>query len=395
MEDLCAKSCEKEEEEVDYFEELPDPIVAMILDKVQDARALCRCLAVSKRFASLVSEVGSVCITMNVGKPVGVGDGPKLRGGSKGNIIGRVLRKPLNFIHQIMNNVSGSKKRVNNSSTSTNANFGSGVDVFKWVSEVLRNFGGLETVSLELPCNGGEIGMSKSIPLLKWEASFGEVLEGCVIIGANSVLQGKNRRSGSMFGSCNEGGGDSDEDEDEDDEEEDDDDEVFSDEELRLRIIWIISCLIASSGRHNLMRKMVGQCPKLRNAVISDAGGQGKLHMNGAQIQELRNNHINNEQPPAAAEAGAGSTTTTTQVGYVGNLVMKLWYVKELELPTSGQVMKGATLVVIKPENGKAVDRNRGSMWGGFEGDKVFGEASKELLKRKEKRVYRLEVNSF
>ncbi|KAK9735956.1 hypothetical protein RND81_04G240900 [Saponaria officinalis] len=405
MEDYGTNLCyvAEKSEEIDYFDQLPDPIIVMIFDKVYDARSLCRCLAVSKRFNSLVSEVGSVCISMNCSnskKPID--DLSKSRSGSKNffkNFVCKFLTKPLNFLQQ-------NNKKLFNSSSSNN--FGSGIDIFKWVNEILKNFNDVESVFLELPCHGGEIGVNKNTPLLKWEASFGEVMDGCVILGANSVSQsknGSNRRSGMSFRSCNEGShenGEGDEDE--------DDDYMFSDEELRLRIIWIISCLIASSGRHNLMKKMVGQCPKLSNVVISDAGRQGKLHMNGAQIQELRSsmiisaNHINKvdlspSAGPEPAEVGPGPAAVgseglpASQVGYVGNLVMKMWYVKELELPKSGQVMKGATLVVIKPEN--RVERSKVSMWGGFEGDKVFEEASKELLKRKEKRVYRLEVNSF
>jgi len=210
-----------------------------------------------------------------------------------------------------------------------------------------------------------------------------------------------SKKNGKKTGSCNEGSVENEE------------EQSFSDEELRVRIIWIISCLIASSGRHNLMKKMVGQCRKLSNAVISDAGMQGKLHMNEAQIEELRcsidsttdTNLASGASGAGPAPEGAESSTTTTassQMGYVGNLVMKLWYVKELELPVSGRVMKGATLVVIKPENkvnGDGAEKGKEcdgvSLWGGFEGDNVFEEASKELLKRKEKRVYRLEVNSF
>ncbi|XP_074292426.1 F-box protein At1g30200-like [Silene latifolia] len=382
----------EEKQQIDYFDQLPDAILLIILNKIYDARSLCRCLAVSKRFATLIPEIGSVSITMNNNNPKlkkPIEEGSKSRNGSKSffkNFVSKFLTKPFNFMQQMI--LLNNKKLLNSSSSSNN--FGSGVDIFNWVDKVLKNFSEVESINLELPCHGGEIGINKNMPLLKWEAGFGKGMEGCVILGATAILQSKDGASRER--NC-----------------ENDDEPIFSDEELRLRIIWIISCLIASSGRHNLMKKILNQCPKLSNAVVSDAGKQGKLYMNSAQIQELRDSvdsvdsvsiesttRINQE-----AAAAAAAETTTSQMGYVGNLVMKLWYVKELELPSNGQVMEGATLVVIKPENkvNGGVDKGKecdgASMWGGFEGDSVFEEASKELLKRKEKRVYRLEVNSF
>lgn len=81
-------------------------------------------------------------------------------------------------------------------------------------------------------------------------------------------------------------------------------------------------------------------------------------------------------------------------------LKVKMWYVPELELPAKGCVMKGATLVVVKPvEEWSKADDGRDLVAGGFgfarEGkeEKVFDEVAKELVKLK--RSYSLEMNSF
>ncbi|KAL2928319.1 hypothetical protein RDABS01_022648 [Bienertia sinuspersici] len=315
-------------------------------------------------------------------------DSARISTGSKSFLKNPILKficKPVYLLQQAIS----SKK---NSSSSKN---GSGVDVLKWVGNTLKNFQEIQSLKLELPCHGGEIGIDKNIPLLKWEAEFGKEMEKCAILGASSISERRERKGKEV------------------EESSENEMQIFSDEELKLRIIWIISCLIASSARHNLMKKMVGQCPKLSNTVISDAGKQGKLSMNAEQIKELRdsikitginNSKIENQslelQSETSLEVGVDETTTAS-MGYAGNLVMKLWYVKELELPNSGKFMKGATLVVIKPErkeiNGEKKENESDglNMWKAFAGEEVFEEAAKELLRRKEKRMYRLEMNSF
>lgn len=380
-----------QEDGQDYWDLLPDPILLLIFNKLLDAKSLCRCLLVSKRFASLVPQIDSVSIRMS--RPLK--PSKDSRTGSKRNFffkgfVSKFVAKPIQFLHRIMG------KKLSSSSSKDG-----GVDVVHWIGTVLKNFNEIQTLKLELPCYGGEIGVNRTIPLLKWEAGFGKELERCVILGATSIVQmtEKLKAGDEAHGSDQNG----------------QDDPLFTDEELKLRIIWIISCLIASSARHNLLKKVVNSCPKLTNAVISDAGRQGKLCMDEGQIRELRDSMKITEDnaSKSVSESASGSetpssqaSTSGSQMGYVGNLVMKLWYVKELELQSSGQVMKGATMVVIRPDSkvGKE-ERENGGGGGGdglsgmmnraFEGDEVFGEAAKELLKRKEKRVYRLEMNTF
>ncbi|CAK9184379.1 unnamed protein product [Ilex paraguariensis] len=81
-------------------------------------------------------------------------------------------------------------------------------------------------------------------------------------------------------------------------------------------------------------------------------------------------------------------------------LKMKLWYVSELELPETGKVMEGATLVSIRPVEGweaaesggdrvlEALDLDR---W--VEEARGFGEAARIMVKRK--KTCTLEMSSF
>ncbi|KMT14579.1 hypothetical protein BVRB_4g073490 [Beta vulgaris subsp. vulgaris] len=375
---------ENEIEGIDYFDLIPDPILLLIINKLFDAKSLCRCLLVSKRFSSLVSEVDSISIKMNNNLPKSkkpIEDSSKSSTGSKSflkNPIFKFIFKPIHLLQQAI-----LSKKMN----SLSKNVG-GLDILKWVVNTLKNFQDIQSINLELPCYGGEIGINKNIPLLKWEAEFGKELENCAILGATSIVERKEKKGLEI------------------DEGIENDVQVFSDDELKLRIIWIISCLIASSSRHNLVKKMVGQCPKLSKVVISDAGKQGKLSMNPKQIKDLRdsikitstitNNNDKIENPSLELTQQSTSEVAADSISmvYAGNLVMKLWYVKELELPNSGKIVKGATLVMIKPEKkvGGNVEERENEV---FKGEEIFEEAAKELFKRKERRMYRLEMNSF
>lgn len=371
----------KEEENIgeDFFDHLPDPILLLIFNKLLDAKSLCRCLLVSKRFATLIPEVDSISLVMNPEKSrKPSGDSSIVRTGSRSasknffkSFISKFISKPFQFIGQVLGKKHGTQSWSNDVV----------IDVFNWVGSALKNFNEIQSLKLELPCHGGgDVGVNKAIPLLKWEAGFGKELERCVILGANSIVEKREKIVKGEDGNDENG----------------DNEPLFSDDELKMRIIWIISCLIASSARHNLLKKIVSDCPKLENAVISDAGKQGKVSMDVGQIRELR-------------DAFKNTTTTNnnndnplgTQSGYVGNLVMKLWYVKELELPSCGLVMKGATMVVIRPDGKLGGEEEREREGDGlslrkvFERDEVFEEAAKELLRMKEKKMYRLEMNSF
>ncbi|EPS62164.1 hypothetical protein M569_12629, partial [Genlisea aurea] len=63
---------------------------------------------------------------------------------------------------------------------------------------------------------------------------------------------------------------------------------VMSEDELKLRIVWTISCLIAASARHYLVEDLVRNLKTIDNLVVSDESDQGKLHMNREMLEEMR-----------------------------------------------------------------------------------------------------------
>ncbi|GAB4835264.1 hypothetical protein Ancab_000173 [Ancistrocladus abbreviatus] len=367
---------QQEQEEVDYFDLLPDPVLLLIFNKIFDAKSLCRCLSVSKRFQSLITQVDSMSIQ--------IGGSPHASNRSKSSkslartLIHKFISKPLHFLHQIVVKKSDLSSFGSKSSVSR--------DVFHWMTKYLKNFSEVESLRLELSCQGGRrhgseiIAIQNRVPLLKWNAEFGKELQRCVILGATSFEK-------RQFSKEDEGI------------ERSETVATLSHDDLKSRIVWIIYCLLAASARHCLLKKMAIDCPKLKDAVIVDSSKQGKLLMKEDQIKDLMNS--------MDSSMSSDEHNQIWQRNCVPDLMIKLWYVNELELPRSEYVMKGATLVAVRPSvvvDGKFDDGDgdddsssvlKGCFDGGEEGEEVFAEAIREMMKRKEKKTYKLEMNSF
>ncbi|KAG6411413.1 hypothetical protein SASPL_129495 [Salvia splendens] len=246
-------------------------------------------------------------------------------------------------------------------------------------NEILKNFQGIRGLHLRLPCHGNQKhnpsrNGKNSTTLLKWRAEFGRELHSCVILGAKSWSEkGRVESSGEEAPS-----------------------RVMADDELKLRIVWTISCLIAASARHYLMQETVKGLRMIESVVVSDESDQGRLCMNKEQIEEIRR----------SSKAKGDDETTVESRSRVPALRMKMWYLDRLEVPGSGKVMEGATLVVIKPAVGGEDEARKGSpgrsdaemVADAFEGEgegegKVMAEAVRKLMVAK--KCYVLEMNSF
>ncbi|KAK1268166.1 F-box protein [Acorus gramineus] len=335
-----------EEDAIDHFDRLPDPILVSIFNGLQDVKALGRCCAVSKRFRSAALQAESVLVRVDcVISAAASSSSSAASRGVLGSLVklllGTIFVRPIQALHQIL-----LPKKVVLADVSHHS-----------PGEVLKNFREIRALKIVLP--GGELGIDDGA-LLKWRAEFGSSLEGCAILGATS-----SRR----FDANSEAVVD------------DDDEErrFCTNGGLKLRVVWTITSLIAASTRHFLLRQIVADHPTLRDLELTDADEQGTLAMGREQLEELRR---------APAEA-ASATANRTQVPA---LSMRLWYAPRLTLPSSGLVLEGATLVAIRPigENVRRVDGGDGFLEGAFEGE--FGEAARVMVKRK---TYLLEMNPF
>ncbi|KAL5771932.1 hypothetical protein ACOSP7_011541 [Xanthoceras sorbifolium] len=391
-------------EPIDHFDRLPDSLLLLVFNKIGDVKALGRCCVVSRRFHSLVPQVENVVVRVdcvisdddsssstceksrspfsNLFRFVFGGIVKPLQ--ALGQLLGpkRTQFNPTNFNHNANPNAFCAA-----SSLSVGSDDDSDVDqagvTHHSPTQVLKNFNEIRFLRIELP--SGELGIDDGV-LLKWRADFGSTLDNCVILGAASVIHNANSiakssimqengadvscvNTNSNNNNINGGGGD-------------DNGSIpesfYTNGGLKLRVVWTISSLIAASARHYLLQPIIAEHKTLDSLVLTDADGQGVLCMNREQLEELR-------VKPLSASSASKRTL-------VPALNMRLWYAPYLELP-DGVVLKGATLVAIRPSEQSAPKKEvSDGSWVASAFEEPYGTAAKMLVKR---RTYCLEMNSF
>ncbi|KAK3432767.1 hypothetical protein EUGRSUZ_D00286 [Eucalyptus grandis] len=365
---------------VDHFDRLPDPLLLLIFNRIADVKALGRCGVVSRRFRQLVPQVDAVLVRVDCvisddesASPAALSDKARNPFASffqafLGNIV-----KPL----QALGLFSGAKRAQLGPSSSSSSSLAVGSErdgemdqggvTHHSPTQVLKNFNEIRFLRIELP--SGELGIDGGI-LLKWRADFGSTLDNCVILGASSVVQSgpvKNlvgSENGTDAGCANDDNGSIPE-------------SFYTNGGLKLRVVWTISSLIAASARHYLLQPIIAEHKTLDSLVLTDADGQGVLCMNREQLEELR-------VKPLSASSASKRTL-------VPALNMRLWYAPHLELP-DGVVLKGATLVAIRPSEQSGLKDMADGSWISTAFEEPYGTAARMLVKR---RTYCLEMNSF
>ncbi|KAL4296626.1 hypothetical protein GQ457_12G026420 [Hibiscus cannabinus] len=343
---MCSK---EEEEESAYFDCLPDALLLLIFNKLHDLKSLTACLSVSKRFNALVPFNDTVFISV-----------PVLRQSSSvsSSFVNGVLRlfslnlflKPLRCFHRTTAPPKSTARSFDLSCCRKDG--------------VLKIFKEMKSLHLELP-GDGELGSSYGASFLQWKAGFGSNLKTCIIVGAKS------------FRKCSR---------EEEEREEFMEESVLNDDELKLRVIWTISCLISASTRHCLLKQILSENPNiplLERVVISDSNKQGMFCVGKEELVEMRNSINLRQESPLSSPSVERSP--------VPELNVKLWYLPVLELPDSGSVMKGATLVLIKPVADGMIEDDGGDPLVGDE--KPFREAVRKMIKVK--KSYLMTMSSF
>lgn len=338
------------------FDRLPDEIVLSVFDKLHDAKSLCLSMSVCKRFYSIIPQVEEVFLHIPRKKSL-VKDSETPQNFFKNHFV-KALMKPFFFISQMVK--FKSKKEDND------------YDYYSYhvPNEILKPFEEIRALNLRLPCqkNGSKSGKEFN-SMLKWKAEFSSQLHSCVMLGAKSCIDKRENEEKLR-----------------ENEENSRESEVIADDELKLRIVWTISCLIVASARHYLIQEIVKEHKLIDKIVVTDESDQGKLCMNKEQIEEFR--QLNSKD---------SSLENRTKLPA---LRMKMWYLEKLDLPDSGRTMEGATLVVIRAVSGggEAVKRKSDGdlVADAFEGvgeDRVVEEAVRKLMTTK--RCYTLEMNAF
>ncbi|CAI9755202.1 unnamed protein product [Fraxinus pennsylvanica] len=371
-------------EPIDHFDRLPDSLVLLIFNRIGDVKTLGRCGVVSRRFHSLVPQVDNVIVRVDcvisdedpassAASSSGSSAADKSRNPASSlfRFLFSGLFKPLQSLTQL---ITSPPRRHSLSSNSEDLNLTSNLNGVTHHSptQVLKNFNEIKLLRIELP--SGELGIDEGT-LLKWKADFGSTLDNCVILGASSVSQ--TAKSFEFSGACtvnNDTNGNN-------NGAENDNGSIpetfYTNGGLKLRVVWTISSLIAASARHYLLQPIIAEHETLKTLVLTDADEQGVLSMNEEQLEELRVKPL--------------SVSSASKRTLVPALNMRLWYASHLELP-NGMVLKGATLVAIRPsEQLKEVVGSEGN-WIVSAFEEPFGTAARMLVKR---RTYCLEMNSF
>ncbi|CAN7070715.1 unnamed protein product [Brassica oleracea var. botrytis] len=357
----------------DFFDHLPDSILLLVFNRIGDVKALGRCGVVSKRFHSLVPQVENVvvrvdCVISDDDDPSSLSPDKPRSSASPFSAIFRLIFKPLHALTQLLATKRSSSSPSSPSPSSSSLSItGGGEDgeieqggvTHHSPTQVLKNFNEIRFLRIELPA--GELGIDDGV-LLKWRAEFGSTLENCVILGASSVATDPPPSDDSNAAAAVEDNGSIPE-------------SFYTNGGLKLRVVWTISSLIAASARHYLLQPIIAEHKTLDSLVLTDTDGQGVLCMNRDQLEELR-------VKPLSASSASKRTL-------VPALNMRLWYAPSLELP-DGTVLKGATLVAIRPSESKKEVCDVSWVSSAFDG--VYGVAAKMLVKR---RTYCLEMNSF
>uniref|UniRef100_A0ACD5TA09 Uncharacterized protein n=1 Tax=Avena sativa TaxID=4498 RepID=A0ACD5TA09_AVESA len=343
--------------EVDRFDCLPDSLILLILNKVDDVRSVGRCSAASKRFYGLVPLVHDVRVKIDHVVTVD---------GDAEDALNLSSSKPRSILSHFFKAMLSTIIKPFHSMRSPN---GTGRPLFPQLAQhspaqVLWNFTHLRNLQIELP--SGDAGTEDGV-LLKWRAEYGSALQNCVILGGTMVDR-KPVVGGAEHELSSEDNGSMPE-------------SFYTNSGLKLRVVWTISSLIAASTRHYLLRSIIKDHPTLVSLVLTDADGQGTLCMGAEQLKEFRENQL--------------STSACSNRTHVPACNMKLKYAPYLELP-GGIALQGATLVAIKPStegsNGGHISRKETDAFisGAFDGPLKF--AAKALMKR---RTYLLEMNGF
>lgn len=344
----------------DQFDRLPDSVLLLIFNRIGDVKALGRCCVVSIRFSSLIPLVDSVvvridCVISDDPAPLPA-PSEKAR-----NVFSQIARlvlggivRPLQALGQILG------RRSDSSSSSAYSSLVAPEVSHHSPTEVLKNFREIRNLRIELPA--GELGVDDGV-LLKWKAGFGSSLDSCVILGASEDICSSGGATGTAAAADDTMA-----------------ESFYTNGSLKLRVVWTISSLIAASARHYLLQPIIADhYETLQSLDLTDADGQGVLTMDRRQVQEMR-------VKPASASGSSSQRTL------VPALSMRLWYAPHLDLP-GGKVLKGATLVAIRPsEDHRVRDAAADACWISNAFEEPYQTAAVMLLKR---RNYCLEMNSF
>ncbi|KAI3692658.1 hypothetical protein L6452_32479 [Arctium lappa] len=214
-----------EEAEVVHINRLPDELLLLIFTKLNNARSLCICNLVSKRFSAVVQQTPSIFLTF-----------PHRQSNE-------------NLPKKLFNYLSKSFFRKPPPNKFDGALFQSAVDS-------LNHFQNIRNLRIELPS------FQQDDSIIKWHAEFGRDLNLCVILFATS-LHDQTTSSNHQIQNP---------------------DTLLTNQLLQSRIASANQCFREATWRQHVLRHVVeNHRQTLDTAEISDSSKKGRVVMNGKQ----------------------------------------------------------------------------------------------------------------
>ncbi|PSR86792.1 F-box protein [Actinidia chinensis var. chinensis] len=328
----------------DQFDRLPEAIVLLIFEKIIDAKTLITCLCVSKRFSSFVPESKSVFLKIPQFKfNTSENDEQKEDENQRESrrflkyVVDTAIPKTEYFLRRLLHHPSPAERE--SFEIPDYANVQEDGTSYPSPRDFLKNFRELRFLEIELPCQAIELrsGIGGE-PLVRWRANFSRSLVSFVILiseACSKMLAGNEKKEPDEKSEC-----------------------FFSFSQLMLETNLAMSCLFESYARHHLIKYVLLEKPMLCDIVVTDGYKRGKLCMSKENLDGLRSLETVKDE----------------------NWHVKAWHESLLELPLSGYIMEGATLILmgaIEPGMAESV------VMGAFEEEeKVVVEAARKLMKR-------------
>ncbi|EEF48483.1 F-box protein AUF1 [Ricinus communis] len=303
---------------MDGFDRLPDSLIVLIFNSVSHIKTLIRCRSVSKRFNSLVPQTESLLLTVD--RVISTESDTEI-------LLLAFLKSLLKSIHDLFK--PDEEKPIQNVNLTQNT-----------PAQILSRFERIRDLEIELPA--GDLKLEKGV-VIKWRAEYGKTLKSCVIMGF------RTRNS--------------------------------DDFDLKARVVWTISALIAASARHYLLKDVVREHEEMERLVLKDKDEEGTVVMEKDDLRECRID---------MAARGKDEWEWQARRTVVPSVRMRVRHETRVRL-SDGTWLEGATLVVVRPCVADADVEDAELAMDAFGGE-VYGEAVKLLLKTKS---YVLEMNSF
>ncbi|KAL8196095.1 hypothetical protein R6Q57_025095 [Mikania cordata] len=336
---------------------LPDELILQILSKLVDLKILCACLLVSKRFSSIVLQVDTIsfiaplltasCSDKNTAGDVDSTGFPKNLFWS---LLNGVVFKPIHFLRRM---VGPSDKPLPPIISSF---YG---DSFRSAVSFLSKFKRVKSLSIELPSSSHR-GIDNTC-LFKWKVTFGCRIESFLFLSPNSIYY-----TNELHVNCNV------------EEEEYMDPSIDS---FKRKVHIAFQCLKDVIVRHRMLLYFMKDLPVLEKVLITDSGKRGMLSLCGEKLAEVR------EWIHSAPD------NVKPQLNRIEVPVnVSQCYVPVLNMPVSGYVMKGITLVVMQMNDIRDGNDCFTNDEDGFEDNVVaaYSEAMSEILENHKDRMKRL-----